>query len=811
MAKWGIGQKLTVVVGVIFLLFAAGVSFVVGTSSSNDLEAVKQEDLARMSQIFARRITEMEQNAAETTRSMEESEPMVEELQLLTNFGPYYADPASSFAEEFMQAGEPIEPSSQIYAFQAQLNLVQLLRSAQRLNELTSISFYLISPFEVVVDARPVLALRLDEERIVLSRFTEKVDLGARVMYSIDVETFSAPAPGYFDISAAYSAPPAQFYAEQGFTSVEEAIEYEYFSKTWDRDAPPRSDVIVREGVPVLQTWYPVKVPVPDPETWEAETVAVGVALVEQEFDVAMMSLMADQLGLNVGLAQGGQLLITSLEDDDGATVAASLEEEETILTLDQRDFYFAREPIAWSDPSTSSDLRAVVFSPVSEVEEATRRLVRRIGLTAILGTLLTAAIVYFGVQNVAGRPLDGLIDGVERIAAGDLDYQVPVRSEDELGQLAAAFNDMAARLRGLIGSLEERVEARTRDLEERAQYLEATAEVSHDAASELDLDELLARVVRLISVRFGFYHSGLFLIDKTGEWAVLQAASSVGGQRMLERGHRLKVGEKGTVGYVTARGEPRIALDVGEDAVFFDNPDLPETRSAMTLPLRARGEIIGALDVQSKEPGAFTNEDAAVMQILADQVGMAISNARLFQQAQESLEAERRAYGDLSRQAWLEAVRRRAHLGFASNVQGTRPVEGRSPEVMERASREGQRVQQDGTTLALPVKIRGNVVGAVKLCKSDGDEAWSEEEIALMETVTEQLNVALESARLYEDTQRRAARERLSGEIAAHMRETLNVETILRAAASEIRQSLELGRVVVSLRAKEDHANEGG
>jgi len=333
-------------------------------------------------------------------------------------------------------------------------------------------------------------------------------------------------------------------------------------------------------------------------------------------------------------------------------------------------------------------------------------------------------------------------------------------------------------------------LEERTRALERRTAYLEATAAVTRDATSVLDVQRLLARVATVVSERFGFYHTGIFLLDPTGEWAVLQAASSAGGLVMLERQHRLKVGQVGIVGYVTGRGEPRIALDVGADAVFFDNPDLPETRSEMALPLRARGEIMGALDVQSTQPEAFSQEDVAVLQTLADQVAMAINNARLFEQAQASLEAQRRAYGEASHRAWVEMVRSRPNTPYrydeAGVTEGHEEGEGTLPEI------------------ALPVRVRGQKIGTLEAHKHPRSGDWSPDEVALLETLADQLSVALESARLYQDTQRRAMEERLVGEVTARMRETMDVDTVLQTAIREIGDALGIAEVEVRMGGEE-------
>ncbi|MFN2284908.1 MAG: GAF domain-containing protein [Anaerolineae bacterium] len=348
---------------------------------------------------------------------------------------------------------------------------------------------------------------------------------------------------------------------------------------------------------------------------------------------------------------------------------------------------------------------------------------------------------------------------------------------------------------------LQDLVEERSRELARRTGYLGAATAVAQEAQlASGDLTRLLPRVVRVISEQFGFYHTGLFLLDASKKWMELQAASSEGGQRMLARQHRLEVGSQSIVGYVASRGERRIALDVGQDAVFFDNPDLPDTRSEMAVPLRVGGEILGVLDVQSTERQAFTDEDVTILQALADQVAMAVSNAQLLQQVEASAEAERRAMGELSREAWLNLLQARQDLGFYDDGTAIAPAgEVWRPE-MEIALQGGQQaLNEDGSTLALPLRVREQVVGVIDGRKSDGT-AWSAEEIGLLQTLTEQLSTALEGAQLYLDSQRRAAREQIIGQVTGRIRETLDMEAMLRTAAEQMRQALDLDDLVVRL-----------
>jgi len=362
---------------------------------------------------------------------------------------------------------------------------------------------------------------------------------------------------------------------------------------------------------------------------------------------------------------------------------------------------------------------------------------------------------------------------------------------------------ELADELAGYRDSLEASVANRTADLERRSRQLATAAKVARRAAEFRDLEPLLETTVRLISDNFGFYHTGIFLLNEERTYAVLRAASSEGGRAMLARGHQLRVGEVGIVGHVTERGEPRIASDVGQDAAFFDNPYLPDTHSEMALPLRARGQIIGALDVQSKIADAFDEQDIAILQTMADQVALAITNTRLFQQLQASLDAEQQLYGKLSREAWRKLFAAQGQWTKRYDPQGILPAIHSWSKPMRRAVKTGAAVKEtegEAEVLAVPIKVRGQVIGVLNAYRDVASGGWSKENLAFLETLTDQLGQALESARLYRDTQLRAAREQFVSETTAHLRETLDLDTVLQTAAREMREGLGLAEAEVRL-----------
>ncbi len=303
-----------------------------------------------------------------------------------------------------------------------------------------------------------------------------------------------------------------------------------------------------------------------------------------------------------------------------------------------------------------------------------------------------------------------------------------------------------------------------------------------------------------MISLRIDYYHTGIFLIDDRRQYAVLRAASSLGGDRMLENGHRLEIGAEGIVGHAVAEGKPHIALDVGADAVYFDNPDLPETRSELAIPLLSKGQVIGVLDVQSKEPSAFDEEDVEVLQLLGDQLALAIESANLLSEKDAALVAMDRAYQEMTEKSWRQTFDTKRQIGYRCNAEGQITyVDSNWDESLVKAVETGEVFDDNSNTLSIPLTIRKQVVGAISFRKSETGGKWAEDEISLLQTLTDQVSVAMDTARLYMDTQRRADRERLVADITTKIRESNDPKVILKTAVKELQTALKANRAKFS------------
>jgi DNA-binding LacI/PurR family transcriptional regulator/GAF domain-containing protein len=382
---------------------------------------------------------------------------------------------------------------------------------------------------------------------------------------------------------------------------------------------------------------------------------------------------------------------------------------------------------------------------------------------------------------------------------------------EDQLGfalfEMGPQDGSVYEALRGEISSALKGA-LLVQQVERRALQLQTAAEVSRATSSILNLDELLPQAVELICDRFNLYYVGLFLVDETGQWAILHAGTGEAGQKMLKAGHKLEVGGSSMVGWCMANSQARIALDVGEEAVRFDNPLLPETHSEMALPLVSRGMAIGALTIQSQREAAFSQEDISALQTMASQVANAIENVRLFEQSRVALaemEATQRRYIE---RAWTEYRRVIATSGYRQTGAERMPL-GKEvlPEVQQAMAEQHPLVWHgdgdggtDSALLLVPIMLRGQPIGAIGFRAEGEKQEWSAEDINLVETISEQLALAAENLRLIDETQRRAAREELTREITDKMRRATNVEEIVQTAVDELFSTLRTTRTFVRL-----------
>jgi GAF domain-containing protein len=357
--------------------------------------------------------------------------------------------------------------------------------------------------------------------------------------------------------------------------------------------------------------------------------------------------------------------------------------------------------------------------------------------------------------------------------------------------------------------TLEQRVAERSAELRRRVEQFEIASQVAREISGETDLERLLNTAANLIRDRFGFYHVGIFLNDEKEEFAVLRAATGEAGRQMLERGHRLKIGEIGIVGNVVSRGEARITMDVMDDVIHYKNPLLPETRSELALPLRSGEHTIGALDVQSVEPNAFSQEDVRILQTIGDQLAIAFQKTRLVDQLSHSLEELNASQRVTTFKAWRTHLRNtRQKIAYRyrdsrlDNQVTLTPYaqeaqESSQPVMKVVSSLDGQ--GRPISVLAVPIKVRNQVLGVVDIQFAGANV--SPDLISLIEGTVNRLAVSLENARLLEEIQFRAERERLVSEISSKVRAAPDIDNVMRIAVQEIGKSLGVSEVMIQLR----------
>jgi GAF domain-containing protein len=346
-------------------------------------------------------------------------------------------------------------------------------------------------------------------------------------------------------------------------------------------------------------------------------------------------------------------------------------------------------------------------------------------------------------------------------------------------------INVQSQSLRSEKEALSQQMEEQTAILERRVTQLRTAAEITKSISSIVDPQLLIRQVSDAVKERFGLYYVGVFLIDPMKEFAVLQYGTGEIGRKMMANRHRLAVGGYSMIGWTTHTRQARIALDIGAEAVHFDNPLLPETRSELALPIATTANIYGAMTIQSEKQGAFDENDILVLQSIADNLGIALENNSSFEKTQKTLEEIRVLNKAFVQQAWGEALA----------IHGNLSAEFENPQLESSAAAT--------KTIQVPLYLRDEVIGQIDL--EIAGENIDAQQMDFLESISSQTSSALENARLIDESQRTASRQQKLNELSEQFSRALTIEDILKTAVQEFGQLPLVSEATISLLPPED------
>lgn len=451
---------------------------------------------------------------------------------------------------------------------------------------------------------------------------------------------------------------------------------------------------------------------------------------------------------------------------------------------------YTARITMAGESP-----MYFLVETPIEEIDEQAFEDVLATFVPLVAGALgFGLLLTAFGSWMIA-RPIVRLARTARQVTIGSTDVPLTMMARrDEIGILNNSLLDMATQLLTSINELETRVEDRTHNLE-------TTLEIGQILTSIRDLDLLLEEVVNLILSRFDkIYHAQVFLIDERTNLARLRASTGVAGRQLLQRAHALEVGSQSVIGSVTASGHAVVALDTSSNPLHKRNEFLPDTRAEMALPLRIENRIIGALDLQSKLPDAFDEQDVDLFQGMADQITIAIESAMLFQESTNRLQEIENLNRMLTHAAWEETTRERGQNRLVASSGQTQDDTGWS--ALQRKAVETRQithhVEGSMVTFAVPVLLRGEVLGAVEWQVPETRYTQNVRQTAL--ELTTRLALTADNIRLFQQGQRVALRELRVNEISGKLLGTTDIDQILQTAVRELGLALRTPQAAIQL-----------
>lgn len=411
--------------------------------------------------------------------------------------------------------------------------------------------------------------------------------------------------------------------------------------------------------------------------------------------------------------------------------------------------------------------------------------------LTVITAAVMAGRRLYLAVNAFVIIRLLIDVSGVVRASGGFpnevYDYTLPL----------IVFAVTSLSVRYFVQSSQTTIEESSRT----AMSLKAASDIGLTITQQDNPDEIMRRTINFIRDRFGFYHAQVFILNETGDQAVLRASTGDIGYQLLARRHQITVGSQSVVGQAVLRAAPVLVADTADEVVYFRNELLPNTRAEFTVPLKDAGKVFGAMDVQSTVADSFTEIDQQALEVIAELLALALRDARLSAEGtrnrhvNERLQAEmdalqrdnQRLNRELTQTTWSEFMTMHREIQGV-DLHGDQVVAAAdwTPD-LRRAGSAGE-VVNEGRMVAVPVMLRGEVIGAIEV---EPGRATAAETAEIAQAVAQRLAVSLESARLYDETRQSAQQEQQINEIAARFSTTASIDELLQIALVELGESL--------------------
>lgn len=510
------------------------------------------------------------------------------------------------------------------------------------------------------------------------------------------------------------------------------------------------------------------------------------------------------------------------------------LEERKTqLLDALAKEQSLNREVIArYLEKAQSDSLRAIKTAQVGLILEDILVFLVVAGVGVWLATWITSPLERMAedasraLRVVQDMPVEeGLTVVASEAESATRKPRLFARKEENL--LSRALNILEKTVQNQSARLETRLWDRAEGLREFSDQLSNIEKIFYDLPENPEINRMLREIAQRICEQLGFYRIKIYLVDDSGQYVELKAMAGGGftesetldqatsAPEIPTQGVRLRVrqgenDQKGGLsvneipGYVAATGEIYQSAIIQQGGVTAQNPDVPPSNLEIALPLSIYDKTIGVIDLLSARSAELVDYEIAMLRLLADQLALVVENARLQDQIRQAQEVEQSIYREITRQAWDEVMRGRSEIGYLSEEKGVFQAKGEWRPWMIRAIQDGRVVvwQEGGFSIAsVPIRVRDYVLGVLDFRRAGEGARWTSEELALVQTLTDQLGQALESARLYQHTQMRAERERVLTEITSKVRASTNVNVILQTAIKELAEALHVPKGTIQLR----------